>query len=241
MLNNYCSRLCWIKHCCGKYLRTGETLKCPTCRKDFYTRGANIRRGARFCSWKCFWASKGKWRKRRRCKVCGKWYSPSGKRQKYCSQKCSKMGPLNPLWRGGVKARSCGDARYQKWRKDVLKRDKYTCQHCGASAVKLQVHHIHQYRTRPDLRCELSNGQTLCFPCHIKTPSFGIRGVRTLMEFMTGVNPGNFIEYRKPKTHCKNGHEFNLGNTRTYSFKGQTQRVCRVCDRKRKNQTKGQP
>lgn len=42
---------------------------------------------------------------------------------------------------------------------------------------------------------------------------------------------------RRKQTHCKNGHELNKTNARTYKFKdGHIQRVCRSCERIRGQQ-----
>lgn len=57
---------------------------------------------------------------------------------------------------------------YKKWRNDVFKRDKYTCQKCGAIGVHLQAHHIKQWAYYPKERYKIENGVTLCKECHKK-------------------------------------------------------------------------
>ena len=52
---------------------------------------------------------------------------------------------------------------WQKKRKARLKRDNYTCQACGISAVPLEVHHLH-YRTYTAERPE--DLISLCRECH---------------------------------------------------------------------------
>ena len=37
----------------------------------------------------------------------------------------------------------------------------------------LSQYHIKPFADYPDLRFELSNGRTLCVPCHTKTPTYG--------------------------------------------------------------------
>lgn len=54
---------------------------------------------------------------------------------------------------------------YQRWRKDVLKRDDYKCRICGASQ-NLHVHHIKPFNKFKDKRTSIDNGVTLCRECH---------------------------------------------------------------------------
>ncbi len=51
--------------------------------------------------------------------------------------------------------------------KNVLKRDDYTCDYCGArNAESLEVHHLQGWDENPDLRFEPSNCVTLCKSHH---------------------------------------------------------------------------
>lgn len=59
--------------------------------------------------------------------------------------------------------RSCEG--YSKWRNDVYKRDRYTCQICS-SKKKINAHHIVRWVDSIELRFDLSNGVTLCENCH---------------------------------------------------------------------------
>jgi 5-methylcytosine-specific restriction endonuclease McrA len=63
--------------------------------------------------------------------------------------------------------------RYSKasieWRKSVFERDNHTCQECGKRGGYLEAHHVKPFAFFPELRYELSNGQTMCRPCHNKT------------------------------------------------------------------------
>ncbi len=58
--------------------------------------------------------------------------------------------------------------KYKEWRKKVLKRDGYRCQHCGAwqKGVKLRVHHIFPWHKYENLRYDVRNGIVLCEACH---------------------------------------------------------------------------
>ena len=66
------------------------------------------------------------------------------------------------------KTQSRNDNGYNKWKKDVLKRDNYTCQLCGCinEDTILNVHHIERYSDNEELRTDINNGITLCYKCH---------------------------------------------------------------------------
>ena len=54
-----------------------------------------------------------------------------------------------------------------RWRLDVLHRDKYTCQQCGDSrGGNLIAHHIVRWVDDESLRFDIENGITLCVSCH---------------------------------------------------------------------------
>lgn len=88
----------------------------------------------------------------------------------------SKLGERNYNWKGGVSGinyRIRRSARYKEWRKSVYERDNYTCVICHTRGGKLNADHIKAFADFPELRFELSNGRTLCFDCHKKTPTYG--------------------------------------------------------------------
>lgn len=73
-----------------------------------------------------------------------------------------------------------------QWRKAVFDRDSFTCQLCGKVGGPLHADHIHPFALILDeyeiktleaaYECsalwDLTNGRTLCVPCHRKTSSF---------------------------------------------------------------------
>lgn len=64
--------------------------------------------------------------------------------------------------------------RHRVWRAAIFKRDDDTCQKCGRSELvgrKRHAHHLKPWKEFPELRYELSNGQTLCRDCHMEETS----------------------------------------------------------------------
>ena len=95
-----------------------------------------------------------------------------------------QKGPKSHFWRGGVSSENKklrASAQYKEWRKAVFERDDYTCVLCKKRGCELHPDHIKQFALFPELRFVVSNGRTLCAPCHRETPSYG----------------KNFISYRK--------------------------------------------
>lgn len=66
------------------------------------------------------------------------------------------------------------------FRNEVFKRDNYTCQLCGKHGGNLNADHIKSFSEYPDLRFDLSNGRTLCVPCHRNTDSYGRQPAKTV-------------------------------------------------------------
>lgn len=77
------------------------------------------------------------------------------------------IGSENPNWRGGIQLKDPerGRYRYKMWTKAVKDRDGWACTKCS-STERLHSHHIKRWCDYPDLRYDLSNGITLCHPCH---------------------------------------------------------------------------
>lgn len=157
-----CSKECRHKSHSQK-LRTIEERECLTCHKVFKPRSSK----GKFCGLEC----SNNYTKTP-CLVCGKLIL---KKLKTCSRECMAIrykellkGENNPNWKGGFFSRenSLVSARL---RTEVLKRDNYKCQECGAidweeKPSLLHTHHIIEFKD--DGETELSNLITLCFVCH---------------------------------------------------------------------------
>lgn len=98
------------------------------------------------------------------------------------SHKGQNKGENNPNWRGGVSSinkterqQFMGTLEYKQWRLSVFIRDDFSCVLCGVRGVRLNADHIQSYAEYPDLRLDLSNGRTLCEPCHRQTADYGGR------------------------------------------------------------------
>lgn len=89
-----------------------------------------------------------------------------------------RRGYKNSAWKGGITPINTAirnSEPYQEWRKEVFKRDDFTCQDCGKRGVELHADHIKPFAYFPALRLDLQNGKTLCKPCHQLTPTYGGR------------------------------------------------------------------
>lgn len=97
----------------------------------------------------------------------------------------SRKGEKSHFWKGG-KTEAGRIAResfqYDEWRLAVFKRDGYACVECGKSKCFLNADHIKPFAFYPDIRFDVSNGRTLCVPCHKKTDTFGRRADKSIRE-----------------------------------------------------------
>jgi 5-methylcytosine-specific restriction endonuclease McrA len=91
----------------------------------------------------------------------------------------------NPNWKGGITELNHlirNSIQMRDWRKEVFKKDNYTCQKCGKNGGELKAHHIEPFskiikenkiKTVEDaINCAslwgIKNGKTLCVDCHPK-------------------------------------------------------------------------
>lgn len=110
------------------------------------------------------------------------------------------LGDANPNWRG---AKVHPDKRLRasyatkKWSEDVRERDGHKCVECGA-AGKLHAHHIKAWKNSPELRWDVSNGVTLCPPCHQKAhgwrfPAWAYHGENRTSAEQGVMNPEDIV------------------------------------------------
>ena len=84
--------------------------------------------------------------------------------------------------RNGARQADMSRIEYRLWREKVFSRDNWTCVLCGEHGCRLHADHIKPYSQYPQLRYELTNGRTLCVPCHKKQPTWGSGAMRRLMS-----------------------------------------------------------
>jgi hypothetical protein len=95
------------------------------------------------------------------------------------------QGDKNWNWKGGVSPiyRTIRNSiEYEEWRAKVFERDLYTCQMCGQIGGYLEADHIKPFAYFPELRFEVSNGRTLCKPCHKETDTYMGRAKNTITQ-----------------------------------------------------------
>lgn len=171
----------------GSRDRKGIVKICPQCNQEFYVRSAY--KNKLCCNDKC--TKKLLSGKEARCMVCRTMFKCSDsqliqRNRKTCSRNCRGImsaeiaavkRSINPLSVKSVDRCLRYSTQMDDWRKGVFERDNYTCQECGdrnnkgrGGTVYLEAHHLKQFATHPELRFEISNGVTLCKPCHKKVP-----------------------------------------------------------------------
>jgi ribosomal protein L33 len=168
----------------GHKPRRGLVKLCEQCGGEFYVMRCQAETKI-FCSMACHAAAQ-RTNRPLNCEVCGAEFYVSRSQQaqrnrKTCSRACQRVwqsrnvrGERAGQWKGGVTPANVlirTSCEMRAWRKAVFTRDNYTCQRCGARSapgkpVALRAHHIKLFSTHIELRFEVSNGLTLCYPCH---------------------------------------------------------------------------
>lgn len=84
-------------------------------------------------------------------------------------------------WCGGHRG-VLDTAALKSFKIEILKRDNYTCQHCGdrnrvgrGSRINLEVHHIIAISENHTLAFDPGNAVTLCRKCHFATDNYGTK------------------------------------------------------------------
>lgn len=155
-------------------------IKCENCDKEFLIPHCRVGK-RKNCSKKCQQELRHKNRKIYRCYKCGKEISEGCTSCARCwklDRVGNRLGTTSTYkgekhwnWKGGIK--DYGERytrKYKAWRKSVLVRDDYRCQHCWEKGDKytLNAHHIKPFKDYPDYRYDLDNGVTLCLTCHTR-------------------------------------------------------------------------
>ena len=158
---------------------------CGMCKKFFYKKpneSFKFWRTRKYCSYFCYWKSKvgkaGYWKGKT---FTEKHKSILRKPHKKMSVEVRKnmsrgKGKNNPSWKGGRTSKHeqiRKSLKYKLWREKVFERDNYTCQLCGKQGGNLNADHIKPFALYPKIRFKVSNGRTLCVPCHKKTETWG--------------------------------------------------------------------
>jgi len=175
---------------------------CKECGVTYFPKISGPGRGIRYCSQGCYHknrrgykhteSTKEKMREKRKYQVFSKETREkmgSSRRGQKDSMEArlkkreARLGERNPAWKGGVGKTNQSDRHslfYREWRDSIFHRDKFTCVHCGirnkkglGKRVVLNADHIKPWSLYPELRYEVENGRTLCFPCHTKTDTYG--------------------------------------------------------------------
>lgn len=116
------------------------------------------------------------------CNHCGKTiykikYLIERSENQFCSVEChgkwkseNLIGENSPKWNPNISEEDRINGRkypeYTEFVKEVMRRDKWTCDVCGCIGNKLNVHHLNGYGWDIENRTNPDNGITLCVHCH---------------------------------------------------------------------------
>lgn len=158
--------------------------KCKHCNIDFLSKRKDTKNNPHiYCSHKCNILEMKKNAFNFNCKICGVTVYTQPSQMKYrnritCSKEC--LGKYRRI-EAEKRRRELGYTKHQldrleryspemkKWRIAVFERDNYTCQLCGIRGNYIEADHIKPFAYFEELRYTLSNGRTLCRPCHNTT------------------------------------------------------------------------
>jgi hypothetical protein len=98
--------------------------------------------------------------------------------EKRSKAKIGKFGPDSNGWKdikSPSRAIEMGREPYKNLRKEVFKRDNYTCKICLIQGGQLEMDHIKEWCNYPELRYEPNNCRTLCKNCHKDTDNYSYK------------------------------------------------------------------
>jgi hypothetical protein len=138
-------------------------------------------------------------------------------RQGFCN--CSecysekKRGENSPMWDDSIpneiRYQSRAYPEYKLWRKNVLKRDNYTCVCCNEFVGKNgNVHHLDGYNWCIERRIDIDNGVTLCSDCHLRFHSIYGFGFNTYDQFNEFLQ--NKLYIYKDELRCDDDFEYAI-------------------------------
>lgn len=159
-------------------VKTGKIFDCIVCGKPFYRPACHIRKDTKYCNRKCFYKGRPKQTNTGKTHF-KKGMVPWNKGLKGVNGNSSTIFRKGNIpWNTGLgiaplEMRLRWTDKYKNWRTKVFERDNYTCVWCGCSGGVLNADHIKSFALYPLFRFRLSNGRTLCVPCHKKTPTYG--------------------------------------------------------------------
>lgn len=106
-------------------------------------------------------------------KIINTYEKRTGKKWKDINK--GKIKENSNAWKGGVKVHKIERCtfEYYQWRKNVFQKNNYTCQKCKersrkGNPIKINAHHIKNWKDYPESRYDINNGVTLCEKCHIE-------------------------------------------------------------------------
>lgn len=161
--------------------------QCKVCGKKFLV--IRARKDAIYCSRHCYgidkrgkppW-NKGKpaWNKGKTSENKGKSYDDIYGRERAIIERqkrsVAQKGRIMPTgenasnWKGGLSSENHKirtSKGYRDFIKEIMRRDRFTCQRCGKNGGDLEVHHWKSFKEYPKLRFNFDNVSTLCEDCH---------------------------------------------------------------------------